>query len=225
MKPVNLLPESQRRRKPAGDGKRAYAVLGVLGVLVAMTGLYVVTANQVTARSNEAAAAAAEADRLEAQVASLGAFGSFAQVKQTRVASVRQLAVQRFDWERLMLELARVLPADGWLQAAEASTSGELEGAGGSPSATAGGGPTAKLIGCLPRQSDVADLMLRLRRMHRVEDVTLTESSIEDEQGAPSIESCGKYYKFDVGVTFVAAAPVEAPDGERRVPAALGGGS
>jgi Tfp pilus assembly protein PilN len=225
MKPVNLLPESQRRRPAGGDGKSAYAVLAVLGLLVVMTGLYVVVANQTTTRSAEAAEASAEADRLEAQAANLGAFGNFAQVKETRVASVRQIAAQRFDWERLMLELARVLPADGWLQAADASVSGDTGGDAPSEDSASSGGPTANLVGCLPRQADVAELMLRLRRMHRVEDVTLSESVLEDEQGAPSVDTCGRYYKFDVNVSFAAAAPEEAPDGERRVPAALGGGS
>lgn len=223
MKPVNLLPESQRRRAPASDGKSAYVVLGVLAALLAITGLYVVTANKVTSRSDKAVVASAEADRLEAQAASLGAFGDFAQIKETRVASVRQLATERFDWERLMLELARVLPADGWLQTAEASVSGGTEDS--TATAVVSGGPTATLSGCLPRQPDVADLMLRLRRMHRVEDVTLSESVLEDENGPPSIDSCGRYYKFDVSVAFSAAAPEEAPDGQRRVPAALGGGS
>ncbi|HWM12141.1 MAG TPA: hypothetical protein VNO82_22465 [Solirubrobacteraceae bacterium] len=221
MRPVNLLPESQRRRTPAGDGKSAYVVLGVLAVLLAMTGLYVVTANQATTRSSEAAVASAEADRLEARAASLDAFGDFAQIKETRVASVRQLATERFDWERLMRELARVLPADGWLQAAEASTTGQLDEA----AETATGGPSATLSGCLPRQPDVADLMLRLRRLHRVEDVTLSESALEDEQAVPSVDSCGRYYRFEIGVVFASAAPPEAPDGQRRVPAALGGGS
>jgi len=224
MKPVNLMPEAQRSRATS-DGKSAYAVLGVLGLLVLMTGFYVLTSNQVTTRSAEAAEAAAEADRLEAQVANLGAFGNFAQVKETRVASVRQIASARFDWERLMLELARVLPADGWLQAADASVTGELGEGGSSGGDEAAGSPMANLVGCLPRQSDVADLMLRLRRMHRVEDVALSESVLEDEKGAPSIDACGRYYKFDIDVTFAAASPEEAPDGERRVPAALGGGS
>jgi Tfp pilus assembly protein PilN len=220
MKPVNLLPESQRRRKPEGEGKGAYVLIGVLALLVVMIGAYVMTANQVTTRTDEAATAAAEADQLEAQAASLGAFGSFAQVKETRIASVRALATQRFDWERLMRELARVLPPGGWLQSASATATADVEDA----EATAAG-PTATLTGCLPRQTDVADLMLRLRRMHRVEDVTLTESALEDARTAPSVESCGSYYKFDVGVTFAVSPPIEAPDGNRRVPAALGGGS
>ncbi len=223
MKPVNLLPESQRRRTPAGDGRSAYVVLGVLAVVLALTAAYVITGNQATERADAAAEAAAEADRLEAQVASLGAFGNFAQVKATRLASVRQLAAQRFDWERLMLELARVLPADGWLQTASASTTGEASA--DSASASGGGGPAATLGGCLPRQSDVADLMLRLRRLHRAEDVTLTESVREDAQGAPSVDGCGRYYRFEVVVSFAPNVVEESPDGQPRVPASLGGGS
>jgi Tfp pilus assembly protein PilN len=223
VKPVNLLPESQRRRRPRqSDGKSAYVVLGVLGALLAMSGLYVVTSNQVTSRTDAAAAASTEADRLEAQVARLGSFADFAQIKQARVASVRQLATDRFDWERLMLEVARVLPSNGWLQSVEASSTGLDAGA---VAAAPSGGPAATFSGCLPRHSDVADLMLRLGRMHRVEDVTLTESGVEDELGAPSVDGCGHYRHFEIGVTFAAALSGEAPDGERRVPASLGGGS
>jgi Tfp pilus assembly protein PilN len=223
MRPVNLLPESQRRRTPTGGGKSAYAVLGVLAVLLAMTAAYVFTGNQATERADAAAEASAEADRLEAQVANLGAFGNFAQIKETRLASVRQLAAQRFDWERLMLELARVLPADGWLQTASASTSGEEDAAAASTSVAVA--PAATLGGCLPRQSDVADLMLRLRRLHRAVDVTLTESVREDAGAAPSVDSCGRYYRFEIAVGFAPTVVEESPDGQRRVPASLGGGS
>jgi Tfp pilus assembly protein PilN len=219
VKPVNLLPESQRRRKSTSDGKSSYVVLGVLGVLLAMSGLYVAVSNQVTTRTEAAAAAGAEADRIEAKASDLGAFGDFAQVKATRLASVRQLAVGRFDWERLMLELARVLPDGGWLLSAEASMSGAGD------TADASSGPSASLSGCVPTQSDVADLMLRLNRMHRVEDVTLTESTQQDSRAKPTAESCGSYYQFDVVVSFAAAPPAEAPDGQLKVPASLGGGS
>lgn len=227
MRPVNLLPESQRRRQPSTGGKGAYAVLGVLGVLLLMTGLYVLTANQVTSRTDDAAAASAEADRLEARTRELGAFGSFAQVKQTRVAAVQQLADGRFDWERLVRELSRVLPSGGWLQAVQASTTGALESesSGAAATADAATGPAAHVTGCMPRQSDVATLMLRLRRMHRVEDVTLKESSREQNGDSPSLDGCGRFYQFDMTVSFGAPPPLEAPDGKTRVPASLGGGS
>lgn len=227
MRPVNLLPESQRRRKPQGGGNGAYIALGGLAVLLVMTAGYVLSANNVTKRQNETVAASAEADRLEAQATELGPFGNFAQIKEMRVAAVRQLADSRFDWERLMRELSRVTPKGGWIQEVKASVSGALEGAPTTTTdaAAAPSGPSMAVTGCLPRQSDVADMMLRLRRMHRVEDVTLTESVISDLRGTPTLDNCGQLYQFDINVAFAAAAPQEAPDGETRVPAALGGGS
>jgi Tfp pilus assembly protein PilN len=224
MKPVNLLPESQRRRKPAGEGKSAYVALGVLAALLIMTAGYVLTANKVTSLDGDAAAASAEADRLEARVAELGAFGDFAQTKEARVASVRDLAETRFDWERFIRELSRVFPRGGWVQAVNASTSGNVEEAGASPD-EAPSGPTANITGCMPRQSDVAKTMVRIRRMYRVEDVTLKESVMESLGGIPSVESCGSFYKFDVTASFSPTVASEAPDGARRVPASLGGGS
>ncbi|HYI98680.1 MAG TPA: PilN domain-containing protein [Thermoleophilaceae bacterium] len=224
MRPVNLLPESQRRRQPSGQGGSAYVVLSALACLLIMVAVYVLTANKATSRDNDAAAASAKADQLEARAAEIGAFGDFAQVKETRLASVQQLAGSRFDWERLMRELARVLPSEGWVQVVKASTTGAIDSSG-TATETVSAGPTAQLTGCMPRQSDVARLMLRLRRMHRVEDVTLKESTRE-QQGAPAtLDNCGRLYKFDLTVAFAPATPQEAPDGRKSVPASLGGGS
>ena len=55
VKPVNLIPQDQRRRGTAeGDGKSAPIVLGVLGVLLAMVVVYVLTSNTVTERKSDA---------------------------------------------------------------------------------------------------------------------------------------------------------------------------
>ena len=222
MRPVNLIPDSQRRRQPRGDGKLSQLSLAVLAALFLMTVTYVFVANQATSRQNDAAEASAEADRLEAEATRLGAFGDFSQIKQARMASVRQLASSRFDWERLVRELSRVLPNGSWLQSVDASVVGEA-GAGASPEAASG--PTANLIGCAPRQPDTAALLLRLRRMHRVTDVVLNESA-RDAAGSPAtLDSCGRFYQFDVTVTFAPSVASEPPVGERRVPASLGGGS
>lgn len=229
MKPVNLVPQEQRRRVPTeGGGKGAYAALGVLAVLLAMVAAYVLSSNQATERENQAAAASAEAGRLEAQAAKRANYTDFAQVAQTRLMSVAGVAGTRFDWERLMREVSLIMPAGSWLQSADASVAGDAEAAAATAeTATAGaGGPTATFVGCTPHQSDVARMMVRLRQMHRVTDVTLNGSTQEGSDQPATVDNCGPLYQFDLTVTFSPTEPASAtPRGATRVPASLGGGS
>jgi Tfp pilus assembly protein PilN len=228
MKAVNLIPTDQRRARPSGkQSGSAYAVIGLLAVLLIMAAGYVLTSNNVNDRKSQAAAAEAEADRLEAEAAARGAYTSFAQIKQARLAAVGAVAGSRFDWERLMRELARVMPEGSWLQSTDASTSGDIEGTAATGEA-APIQPKANLVGCTPRQSDVARMIVRMRQMHRVTDVELNESRVDIASSAAdmSFDSCGTYYQFDLTVEFEPAPPVrEAPRGESSVPASLGGGS
>jgi hypothetical protein len=87
--------------------------------------------------------------------------------------------------------------------------------------------PKVNLVGCTPDQSDVAGMMVRLRQLHRVSDVELNQSSTElGAAGDAGVDSCGRYYQFDLLVTFSPTPPqTEAPHGENVVPTSLGGGS
>jgi Tfp pilus assembly protein PilN len=232
VRPVNLIPQEQRRRTPSeGSGKGAYGVLGLLAVLLVMAVAYVLTSNNVTERKNQAEEARVEAEQLEAQAQSKGEFSAFEQIAQTRVASVTGVAATRFDWERFMRELSRVMPAGSWLISADASVtgatpSGASTGATATDGETAPSGPAALLTGCTPKHSDVARMMVRLRQLHRVTDVELRQSTREDGAGAAAIDTCGSLTAFDLSVTFSPAAPVsEAPRGAAEVPVSLGGGS
>ena len=228
MRPVNLLPQDQRRR-PGGEGagKGAYIVCGVLALMLAMVAAYVLTANSLTEHENQAAAVRAEADRLEAEVAAQANYTDFADIAQQRLTSVAGVAATRFDWERLMREVSRVMPEGSWLQATDASVTGDPNSTTLAPAGAvaAPAGPYASFVGCTPDQSDVAQIMVRLRQLHRVEDVNLKESSQEAVEGDATVDNCGALYKFDVAVVFAPTAPVsEAPRGSERVPASLGGG-
>lgn len=246
MRPVNLLPSEYRRAGASGARKgSAYIVLGVLGTLLVGVLVYVLVANQVTSRKDETARATAEAQRAEARVNQLGDFGAFAAIKETRIASVRSLAGQRFDWERLLRELARVLPEDAWLTAIDAAVKpDDAQGAsappapGGQAAPAAGAAPAsspaAKLEGCAPRQPEVAKLMVRLRRLHGADNVDLTESVKEESAGATSggtsssagsAGGCQGGYKFQITVAFAPEKVAGNPERERPVPSALGGGS
>lgn len=230
MKPVNLIPQDQRRRVVAeGDGKSAPIVLGVLAALLAMVVVYVLTSNTVTERKADAQAASAEADQLEARAAQQTTYTDFAEIAQTRTDSVSGVATTRFDWERFMRELARVMPEGSWLQSADASTTGDPTSGASSTltaDATTVAAPAANLVGCTPDQDDVARMMVRLRELYRVEDVVLNESSAGASEEEATVATCGSLYTFNLTVEFTAAEPSkEAPRGSDSVPASLGGGS
>jgi Tfp pilus assembly protein PilN len=228
VRPVNLLPGDQRRGRGSGQAAgSAYVVVGALVVLLGMVGFWVKTHNQVASNKTQTAQAKAKADSLEAQARQLGAFTTFAGIKETRLTSVQSVAATRFDWERMMRELSRVMPAGSWLTSVDAG----VDGAGGDNSTAsqdqgAAPQPAAEIVGCAEHQTDTAKMMVRLRQLHRVDDVKLNDSTrgTEDNSGGNSLD-CGKRVKFDLTVQFSASAPKEAPRGAHAVPASLGGGS
>jgi Tfp pilus assembly protein PilN len=230
MKAVNLIPSEHRRATPSGKGSGgAYVVLGVLSVLLLMAVAYVMSTNSLNDSKSKAAAARQEAVAAEGRTKQLGDFTDFASIKDERLAAVTAAAQTRFDWERYMRELSRVMPKGSWINTASASVTGEGIGtvtASTTVDPAAAAVPKANLVGCTPRQSEVARMMVRLEQMYRVTDVTLNESTQESSATDTTLQNCGKLYKFDLTVSFSPVQPAnEAPKGETRVPASLGGGS
>lgn len=241
MRPVNLLPGEYRPRRASGAlSGSSYVLVGALAGLVLLAGLYIFTANKVTSRENQTAEAKQDTAEARAKIAALGAYGDFATVAQQRSTSVKKLAAGRFDWERLTRELAVVLPDNVWLTEVDASVSPEATTTGTSappPSEDQPSGPSAKLVGCAKRQPDVARMMVRLKQMHRVEDVQLKESLVTETggtngsapaagSGAVATEGCGTAYSFELTVVFAEQSPASsgATGDSQRVPARLGGG-
>jgi len=155
MKAVNLLPEKDRPFVPSGRRQgSAYVVLGGLGLVLVALVAYVVVANQVTDRRAEAAQARAQTARAEAEASRLGGFQDFAAMKAARTAAVTKLASERFDFERLSLELARVVPegvfvteitafSKGQSDSATPSSSGPAPSSGGSGASSSGSAPSS----------------------------------------------------------------------------------
>lgn len=259
MRPVNLLPEGDRPYVPTGArAGSAYAVVGVLGALALAAAVYGFLTYQIDSRTARAQAASNEADKAEARASALGPFGAFAEIKQTRFASVTQLAEGRFDWERMLREVSRVLPDGVFLTELGASTTEEATGAGAGaanapPSAAAAGaasGPSMTLTGCAPSQPDVATTLVRLRRLHRTQEVALGESSRPESEsgggGAPAAGGggsapgaagagtadageCGETggspnYSFTATVKFTPQDATSAAGSKPKVPTSLGGG-
>jgi Tfp pilus assembly protein PilN len=245
MNAVNLLPEKHRpRKKSGGKNNSAYFALGVLGVVLVAVLAYVMTLNSINSSKTKITEATAEAARLSDEANSLGPYGDFAKIKSERVDSVKQLATQRFDYERLVRELAQVLPSDVWLINAAANDTASTAsvpgapGAAATPTATTGpAAPTLILQGCARDQNQVAVTLVRLKELQGSTDVTLQHSTRGEDQAAgqatPAAAQAGSAdtgcgntqgkpnYSFQASVTF---APLTG-DVPGKVPNRLGGGA
>lgn len=222
MRAVNLLPERYRPARATGRLRgSAYVTIAVLGVLLLMVLGYVITQNQINDANEKANEAQSAAQVAEARAAALGAFGSFKQVKEQREQAVKGLALTRFDYERLMREIALVLPKDAYLTSFAATPAG---GAGAAATTAPTTGPSLQLGGCAASHRSVATTIVRLRRMHNVTDVTLNSSTKAGAEaaatGAGGTGACRTTWA--AVITF---EPEAAPAKRPSVPARLGGGA
>lgn len=219
MRAVNLLPADQRRggSAPGRSGPGVYVVLGALAALVVFVGAYVLSANEVNSNRSQLVQAQREAVSLERQSAAFKPYHEFASLSQTRVQTVNQLADSRFDWERVMRELAQALPSDVWLTSLVGTVKPgvNLEGATG---AAATGSlrsalplPAVEMVGCTDSQAAVSRVMSRLRTLNGVQRVSLAASEKTDATGnasgsAASATDCrngnSRYPKFQIVVFF-----------------------
>ena len=186
MRPVNLMPSGERRGDgtPARTGPLAYIVVGVLAVALAAVCGIVVFNKKVSDREAEATRIEAHATELEARADGLSSFVTFKQIHDSRVQTVEQLAQSRFDWERVLRELSKVIPEHIWLVSLTGTVTPEVDvGDGGGDD---GGlresipGPALALTGCGRSHDDVARLVAAMKDIDGVTRVTASDSAKPD---------------------------------------------
>ncbi len=199
MKAVNLLPSDLRGAlkapaqvvaagEPAG-GSGAFVVLGALALCVVALAGYVLTTNTVNQHEADLAELEARSAAVMAESARLKPYADFQSMAQARIATVRDLATQRFDWEQSFRDLARAVPEDVTVKTLSASASSTGGSAGGSGSAlrSALDVPAIQLDGCTTGQKAVAKLMARLRGVEGVTRVSLQTSHKPAAAAAPVV--------------------------------------
>jgi Tfp pilus assembly protein PilN len=233
MNAVNLLPSKHRPRQATG-GKQgsSFVLLGVLGALVIAVLVYVMSVNSINQAKGDIAQAQAQATQANAQADALGAYGNFAKVKQERIADVKKLAQNRVDWERVVRELAHVLPSGVWITKADAAESA-ADATAATPS-TVSSGPQVDLSGCAFSQPDVARAIVRLRELEGATDVSLDHSTRPEQQAGSSSSSssaggtaCGEHGgqpNIEFAVTVTLDPATGKPYAPGKVPTSLGGG-
>jgi Tfp pilus assembly protein PilN len=236
MRPVNLIPTEQRRGEhaPLRSGPLAYVLLGALVAVLAGVAALVLTGNQIAEREDEIATLEVEDAEARARAERLAPYTQFRTLSEQRTATVASLADSRFDWERVMRELALILPDDAWLVSLTATAtpsvsvggeggSGGGGGASGLRSATPG--PALELSGCADGQEAVAGFVTALKDIEGVTRVGVQSSELSDEEsGAEGGEASGDdcrtrdfIAKFDLVVAFDAAPIPTVGSGEAPV--------
>jgi Tfp pilus assembly protein PilN len=226
MRPVNLIPLEERRGEQAAlrSGPLAYILIGALVALLAGVTALVLVNNEIADHESEIAGLEVEDAREQARAESLATYTQFRELSEQRVATVASLADSRFDWERVMRELALVLPDSAWLVELTASA-GSAAGAsdsGGSGLGAAVPGPTLELSGCATGQEAVAGFVTALKDIDGVTRVGVQSSELGEEEagggggGSSGGDECRTrsfIAKFEIVVAFD-AAPVPATEGE-----------
>jgi Tfp pilus assembly protein PilN len=235
MRAVNLLtPEMRSSQKGSGSGAPrpsamstsggigAFALLGVLALIVAGVAGYVLSTNVVKQKQSDLAAVSAKNDATVNRAAELKPYADFQTLAQARASTVQGLASARFDWEQSLRDLSRAIPHNVYLNQITGSVGGGATGGGGSGIRSSISAPAIELAGCTRTQPDVARLMSRLRNVQGVTRVSLSKSEKSDTAastggagaatGGSSVGPCGKGSppSFDIVVFFEKAAVAQA---------------
>jgi Tfp pilus assembly protein PilN len=235
VRPVNLIPPEDRRdgNAPLRTGPLPYVLVGALvAVLIAVVAM-VLANNEISEREGEVAKLEREDASAAAKAQRLAAYTEFRAMSEQRVATVSELADSRFDWERVMRELALILPSDAWLVGLTATAAPEVTVEGGSTGDSSGmraavPGPALELSGCAKGQEAVARFVTALEDIDGVTRVGVQSSELPEKSsgggagggggggGSESGEECRtqKFIaKFAIVVAFD-AAPVAASASE-----------
>jgi Tfp pilus assembly protein PilN len=182
MRPVNLLPSGDRRdKRPIRTGPIAYLLVGALALALGAVILVVLTNNKVSDRKAQITELRQQQAAASARAETLAPFAQFKSVEEQRAATVRSLADSRFDWERVMRELALVIPSDVWLTDLDGAVSGGASSSSSTSSASTGtetsiSGPSLTIKGCATGHDGVAGFLSALRDIDGVTRVGLTSS-------------------------------------------------
>jgi hypothetical protein len=186
MKAVNLLPPAQRKRPglPTGSARAPLAIAGAVVALGAMGWWGYSVHGQVGDVRSDVTAAAAERDQLRAEVGAYQAAQARLATQDLRRGAVVGLVAGRTNWERLVRDLATVMPHQVWLS----ELSGEAEPAADTAAVPSAPAPNKDnstvpkgihLDGYAYNQRQVAQLMARAATIPGLGEPRLATSEVQ----------------------------------------------
>jgi Tfp pilus assembly protein PilN len=215
MKPVNLIPPEERRgdHAPLRAGGLSYVVIGAIAAALIAVVALVLTQNSITERENEIAQLEVAEQAATQRAQALAPYAEFASLQQQRETTITSLADSRFDWERVLRELAIVIPSGVTLVMLEASTTGAGEEVSTGDSS---GAPSLMMGGCAPNHDVVAEFVAALEDIDGVTRVGLQDSVARgnaSESAATETQACGTDPEIaDFSLTAVFDGVTAAPE-------------
>ncbi len=212
MRPINLIPEEERRRssrdRSSSGSPLPYLIVGALAIGLIGVVMMVLISNTISSREGEVTALRAEKAEATARAEALAPYASFQAVAEQRTQTVAGLADSRFDWARVIQQLALTLPKHIYFTSLSGSAGGGEGGAEGII------GPSLTIAGCAPGQNAVAGFVASLKEIDGVTRVELKQSQLAEasESGATGASACsvGRKAQFQIIVAFDGAPP--SPD-------------
>jgi Tfp pilus assembly protein PilN len=185
MRPVNLIPPDERRgdAAPLRTGYLIYVLVAGMALLLLGIVAVTLTGKQINDREAKKANLQNELTQATAQAQSLQAFTSFRTVQENRASTVASLAQSRFDWQRVLHELALVLPSDVTVTNLTGTASPDVapEDAEQINLRAEASGPALEIVGCAaPGQDAVAGFVAALQDIDGVTRVGLDSSKVSD---------------------------------------------
>ena len=237
MRGVDLTPPEERRgsRAPTRTGGMHYVVLAGLAAALLAVIVTAFTGKQVSDGRSDVSGLEQELDQATARADALRPFADFRAVQQLRSATVSSLAQSRFDWQRVINELALVLPDDVWLINLTGTVlpDVEVENGAGLSTRDAIEGPALEIVGCARSQDSVAGFVAALEDIDGVTRVGLGSSQLPEQaveassgDGGSGDEDCRTrdfITKFEIVAAFDAVPVPAAAAGTPGVPAPVAG--
>jgi Tfp pilus assembly protein PilN len=179
MRAFNLLPREEVRQAKEGGSPVPYVLVALAGVLVfaALAAFYLMSATDVTRKKEQIEDLRAELAGYEATAKDSSLddkSATLAAERQSRQAALATALANRLAWDRVLREIALVVPEDVTLSVIQGAT----------PLATAvvnpdgSGGNDLTLTGTVESHSSVAEFMSRLSVIPEISSVRLKEAGL-----------------------------------------------
>ena len=181
MRAVNLLPRDDKRKKT-----RREQVPGIVGaslfgfVTLVLCAMFLMASSNVSSKQAELENVKQQLDLMPPPPEPKSPVeAGLVNEQKARVAAVSSALSRRVSWDRVLREIALVLPGDVWLTSLSAKSPSSPASAAPAPPAAPGAAPTGFTInGYTYSHDSVARLLSRLTVLPDLQNVQLQKSSV-----------------------------------------------